>query len=101
VSGRLTAADAANLALAKDPAFAIDTILAGVKKAAEEGGYEYRTREYGFGDGSCYRNEKDYPLLCKTILNELRALGYQCSVFAEERQFVDIWLSVKWPKVTP
>lgn len=93
---RLTAADAAQLAQAKDPAFAVDTILAGVKKAAEEGKYEYTTREYGFGDGSCYCNEDKYPPLCKAILKELRALGYACTSRAHEGQFVDMWLSVKW-----
>ena len=95
---RMTASEAANIAQAKDPAFAVDTILAGVKKAADEGKYEYITREYGFGDGSCYCNEDKYPPLCKAILKELRALGYACTVRTHEGQFVDMWLSVKWGK---
>ena len=93
---RLCASDARNIAQAKDPAFAVDTILAGIAKAAEEGKYEYTTRNYGFGDGGCYCNEKDYPPLCKAILKELRDLGYRCNVQAQERQFVDMWLEVKW-----
>lgn len=92
---RLTAAEARQLAQAKDPAFAVETILAGVKKAADEGKYEYTTRDYGFG-ASTYCNEKDYPPLCKAILKELRDLGYACTVHARESQFVDLWLSVKW-----
>lgn len=92
---RLTAAEAASLAQAKDPAFAVEAILACIKKAAEAGKYEYITREYGFGT-STYCNEKDYPPLCAAILKELRALGYACTVHAQERQFVDLWLSVKW-----
>ncbi len=95
MSERITAAEAKGLAQAKDPAFAVETILAGVRKAAEDGKYEYITREYGFGT-STYRNECDYPKLCISILKELRALGYVCEVHAEERQFVDLWLSVKW-----
>lgn len=92
---RITAKEAASLAQAKDPAFAVDTILAGVKKAAEDGKYEYTTRDYGFGT-STYCNERDYPPLCIAILKELRALGYACQVHAQERQFVDLWLSVTW-----
>lgn len=92
---RLTASEAASLAQAKDPAFAVETILAGVKEAAEQGKYEYITREYGFGT-STYCNEDKYPPLCIAILKELRALGYACTVHAQERQFVDLWLSVKW-----
>lgn len=100
MSERITAAEAAALAQAKDPAFAVDTILAGVKKAAEAGRYEYTTREYGFGT-STYCNERDYPPLCIAILKELRALGYSCAVHAKESQFVDLWLSVKWGESKP
>lgn len=95
MSERLSAAEAKSLAQAKDPAFAVDTILAGIKKAAENGKYEYVTREYGFGT-STYCNECDYPRLCIEILKELRSLGYVCAVHAEERQFVDLWLCVTW-----
>ncbi|CAE6906101.1 conserved protein of unknown function [Pseudomonas marincola] len=95
MSDRITASEAKSLAQAKDPAFAVETILAGVKKAAEEGKYEYTTRDYGFST-STYCNERDYPPLCIAILKELRSLGYTCEVRAEERQFVDLWLVVKW-----
>lgn len=92
---RLSATEARDLARAKDPAFALDTILAAIAKEAEDGKYEYTTRSYGFGEKT-YCNEKDYPPLCKAILKELRELGYVCACHAQERQFVDMWLTVKW-----
>jgi len=92
---KMTAEQARSIAQSKDPAFAVETILAGVAKAAEQGKYEYTTRDYGFGT-STYCNERDYPPLCLAILKELRGLGYTCAVRAEERQFVDLWLSVSW-----
>lgn len=99
-TNKITALKARDIARAKDPAFAVDTILAGVAKAAEAGKYEYTIRDYGFG-ASCYCNEKDYPELCKAILKELRGLGYRCTVRAVERQFVDMWLEVRWDEVKP
>lgn len=97
---RMTADKARDIARAKDPAFAVETILAGIAKAAEAGKYEYTIRDYGFGT-STYCNECDYPELCKAILKELRALGYRCSVQAVERQFVDLWLEIRWDEVKP
>jgi hypothetical protein len=94
---RLSAKAARDIARAKDPAFAVDTILAGIAKAAEEGKYVYTTRDYGFGT-STYCNECDYPKLCIAILKELRGLGYSCAVHAKESQFVDLWLRVEWSK---
>ena len=91
----MTAKQVQDIARSKDPAFAVDAILAGVAKAAEQGRYEYTTRDYGFGT-STYCNERDYPPLCVAILKELRSLGYTCVVRSEERQFVDLWLSVSW-----
>jgi len=88
------------MARAKDPAFAVDTILAGIAKAAEAGRYIYTTRDYGFGT-STYCNEDQYPELCKAILKELRALGFRCSCNAIERQFVDLWLEIHWDEVKP
>lgn len=93
---KLSAKNAQDIARAKDPSFAVDTILAGIAKEAEAGKYEYTTRAYGFGDGSCYCSEDKYPPLCSAIIKELRALGYSCAVRADERQFVDMWLEVKW-----
>jgi hypothetical protein len=96
MSDKFTAAQAAGIAKAKDPSFAVETILAGVKKAAGEGRYEYKTREFGFGDGSCYTSEDKYPPLCKAIIQELRQLGYKVRIGIQESQFVDIWLEVSW-----
>lgn len=97
---RMTADKACDIARAKDPAFAVETILAGIVKAAEAGKYEYTIRDYGFST-STYCNECDYPELCKAILKELRALGYRCNVQAVERQFVDLWLEIRWDEVKP
>lgn len=91
----MPAEKARDIARSKDPVFAVETILAGVAKSAEAGQYLYVTRDYGFGSHT-YCNEKDYPLLCKAILKELRGLGYQCEVAAKEGQFVDLWLEVSW-----
>ncbi|OZI56988.1 hypothetical protein CAL20_15350 [Bordetella genomosp. 4] len=77
----------------------MDTILAGVEKAARDGKYEYITREFGFGDGSCYTNEDKYSELCKAILKELRGLGFGAIVGSNCGQFVDLWLSVTWSNV--
>lgn len=93
---RMTADQARDIARAKDPSFAVDTILAGIAKVAEQGKYEYITRSYGFGDGSCYCNEDKWPRLCKAIVTELRSLGYDCLVRCDEGQFVDMWLEVTW-----
>lgn len=93
---RMTAKDAIALSKAHDPAFAVESILASVEKAAKAGKYEIQVRQYGFGDGSCYCNEDKFPPLCQAILKDLRALGYTCSVEAKEMQFVDMWLSVRW-----
>lgn len=92
---RLTAAQATDIARAKDPAFAVDTILAEIAKAADAGKYEYTTRAYGFGE-STYCTSDKYPELCKAILKDLRALGFQCQCQAQERQFVDMWLLITW-----
>ena len=62
-SNRMTADRARDLARAKDPSFAVDSILAGVEAAARDGKYEYQTREHGFGDGACYSSEERWPEL--------------------------------------
>ncbi|MGX9709987.1 hypothetical protein [Stenotrophomonas maltophilia group sp. LNF259] len=93
---RLTAAMAENITRSKDPAFAVDTILKGIRAAAVNGKREYITREYGFGDGSCYTAEDNYPALCKAILKELRDLGYKADIGSSCGQFVDVWLFVRW-----
>ncbi|MNJ40329.1 hypothetical protein D3C77_352210 [compost metagenome] len=97
---RMSAQTARDIARAKDPAFAVDTILADIAKAAEAGKYEYTIRDYGFGT-SCYCNEDKYPELCKAILKELRGLGYRCTVQAVERQFVHMWLEIRWDEMKP
>lgn len=96
---RLTAKEAASMAKAKDPSFAVDAILKGILKAASDGKYSYTTREYGFGSGECYGNEDAWPALNRAIVKELRGLGYSCDLRVYEGQFVDLWLEVKWGEV--
>ena len=93
---RLTAEMAENITRSKDPTFAVETILKGIRTAAENGKREYITREYGFGDGSCYTTEDKYPALCKAILKELRDLGFKADIGSSCGQFVDVWLYVRW-----
>lgn len=93
---RMTADMAEQITRSKDPSFAVDTILLGVKAAAEAGKREFTTRDYGFGDGSCYTTEDKYPALCKAILKELEALGYTAGIASSCGQFVDVWLYVRW-----
>lgn len=93
---RLTADQARAIAQMNNPAAAVDSILAGIEEAAGKGGHIFITRQFGFGDGSYYTSEKNYPELGKAILRELRALGYSCDVRCSEGQFVDLWLEVKW-----
>lgn len=93
---RLTAAMAESITRSKDPTFAVETILKGVRTAAENGKREYITREYGFGDGSCYTSFDKYPALCQAILKELRDLGFKADIDSSCGQFVDVWLSVRW-----
>ncbi|RIQ51148.1 hypothetical protein D0843_11030 [Bordetella avium] len=74
----------------------MDQILAGIEMAAKDGKYEYITREFGFGDGSCYTTEDKFPALCQAILKELRGLGFSVGIGSNCGQFVDLWLSVTW-----
>lgn len=98
---RMTAEKAREITQAKDPAFAVDTILASIAKAAEQGKYGCSVRDYGFGSGACYGNQKDWSPLCKAIIKELTDLGYICNVRYAEGQFVDMWLEVRWGEVKP
>ena len=93
---RLTAAEADAIASAKDPSRAIETILQWIRRAAENGKYEVITRDYGFGDGSCYTTPDNYPAHCTAIMEELRGLGYKVEIGSSCGQFVDVWLSVRW-----
>ena len=52
-SNRMTADRARDLARAKDPLFAVDSILVGVEAAARTANMSTR-REHGFGDGASY-----------------------------------------------
>ncbi|SPU49875.1 hypothetical protein [Bordetella trematum] len=93
---RMTADQARTLARNKYPSFAMDTIIAAVEAAAREGRYEVVSREFGFSDGACVGPEDDYPPLCRTILAELRALGYSAVVKGPEENPTEKWLSVTW-----
>ena len=89
---KLTARKAREITLASDPSRIVDSILKDIENEAKRGKYKYITRNHGFGDGILYAPEKDYPEMIKSILKEIRNLGYKAQVRVEEKQFVDIWL---------
>ena len=93
---KLTAAKAAEIADKNDPAKAVDAILEGVQKQAQAGRRTLRVNDYGFASGECYAQRDKWPTHCRSIQDDLRALGYKAEVRVEERQFVDIWLQVSW-----
>lgn len=92
----LTAAEAEKISRSKDPAYAVEAILDGVRKAADAGQRSYRTYEFGFGGAEVHRSEKDWPELNRHIVAELRKLGYRADVRADYKQFADIYLMVEW-----
>jgi hypothetical protein len=97
----LTAVEAEAISRSKDPAFAVETILGLVRKAAERGDRTLKTYEFGFGDSAVHRQEAEWPELNLCIVKGLRELGYDAEVRVEYRQFADIWLQVSWgPKAT-
>lgn len=93
---RLTADEAEKISRSKDPAYAVESILDGVRKAAELGQRMHRTRDFGFGDAGVHTSEKDWPALNQDIVKDLRSLGFKADVQVEYRQFADIWLEVSW-----
>lgn len=97
MSGQLlTAEEAEKISRSKDPAHAVETILAGVRKAAEAGNRSYRTYEFGFGGSEVHTSEKNWPALNQRIVADLRKLGYRVDVHADYKQFADIYLMVEW-----
>lgn len=95
---KLTAKEALAISQENDKSYEKDVneILAKILEAGRQGKYSISISDYGFGSGNCYTTYKDYPEQCKYILNELRALGYNCSIRCEELQFVSMWLEVSW-----
>ena len=92
----LTAAEAASLSRQKDPAFAVETILEEVRKAAQAGEWSIKTYSAGFGDAALYAPENKWPEHNREALKRLRELGYRADVHAIEKQFVDLFLEVSW-----
>jgi hypothetical protein len=92
----LTAEQARELSKLNSPEGLAEVVLKGVKEKAEQGKTEFTTREHGFGDGSLYTSEPNYPSKIREALQILRKLGYTASIYSEERQFVDIYLKVTW-----
>lgn len=92
----LTAEEARDMARAKDPSAAVSEILNKVAVAAGEGEYEVVIRDYGFNSGKYYSTEDKWPEFGKTIVKELRGLGYSCRVWSGGGQFLDMWLTVSW-----
>ena len=97
---RLTAQEAVELSQAKDPAFAVETILRQIRTAAQAGSYSIKTYAFGFGGAEVHCSESEWPDLNQSIVRELRELGYRAEVQVEYRQFADICLQVSWGAVT-
>lgn len=97
---RLTAQQAVELSQAKDPAYAVETILRQIRTAAQAGAYSIKTGAFGFGGHEVHCSEENWPALNQSIVKELRELGYRAEVRVEYRQFADIWLQVNWGAVT-
>lgn len=91
---KLTAAQALDIAKAKDPSAIVDKILERIKEAAEAGRYYIHVRDFGFGSGAWYSG--DGTAEGRAVIEELRKLGFKTSIGSECLQFVDIWLSVSW-----
>lgn len=97
---RLTAQEAVALSQEKDPAYAVEVILRQIRTAAQAGSYSIKTYNFGFGGHEVHCSEENWPELNKSIVKELRELGYRAEVCVEYRQFADIWLQVSWGAVT-
>lgn len=91
-----TANDAVKLSQLSDPMELVKLILEEIKDRAVDGKWDYTTRSYGFGESGLYTSESDYPQKIKTVLTELRKLGFSAEVVADCAQFVDIYLLVSW-----
>jgi hypothetical protein len=92
----LTAKEALEIARKSDPEHTLRNILGLVKLAAERGKYIIQVREWGFGGGEYYCPQQQWPSAGKTIMGQLRELGFSADIKSAEGQFVDVWLEVSW-----
>jgi hypothetical protein len=90
------AKQAKRLADENSPDGLFNIVISEIKQEAARGGYSYVTRNYGFGESELYDVESNYPRKILETLKKLRSLGFYATVRTEERQFVDIFLEVKW-----
>ncbi len=77
----------------------LEEILKLIESRALDGEEEvkiYQSKGITFGSSALYCSEDKYPKSVKEVLSELRKLGYSAGIRCEERQFVDIYLLVKW-----
>lgn len=96
--GKLTAAQALDIARSKDPSGIVDQILERVRVAAEKGEYSIKVRDFGFSSGSWYDGSGTAE--GKAVIAELKKLGFNADIGAECLQFVDLWLEVSWKEPT-
>lgn len=88
--------EAKEMAESSQPHKDMEEIYNLIRNHAAIGEYKTITRDYGFGNSSCYTAENKYPERCKRILKNLRDNGYKCVVRCKELQFVDVWLEIDW-----
>ena len=94
----ISAKEARNITEANNPNLlerVLDDVSAQIAKAAKAGQNSLRT----YGLDGCFGNSELYngntPLVDKAI-KALKTHGYDAQIKCEMRQFVDIYLEVKW-----
>ncbi|MDQ0422362.1 hypothetical protein J2045_003410 [Peteryoungia aggregata LMG 23059] len=92
----LTAKEALEISRKNDPEQTLRNILELVKLAAAKGEYSIKVREWGFGSAAYYCPPQEWPTIGKTVIGQLREIGYSADIGSEERQFVAVWLEVSW-----
>lgn len=97
-ASKLTAAKALEISGVNNCEVASELGLAGildeVHAAALLGQTSIKSYKADFGGSHLYGGKPTAVQL--SILSKLKALGYRAEVRCEERQFVDIYLSVSW-----
>jgi hypothetical protein len=93
---KMTAKEAAKLSKENNSEVIVENILKSVEKAAKDGAFEIKVREYGFNSSAHYGATDNFPTKTKEVIKELRQLGYRADIKTNEGQFVDLYLSVSW-----
>lgn len=90
----LKANEARAIAEKNNPEFIVKNIIERITKKAEDGEFELKVRDFGFGDSVLYN--EDLNKLQQKAVDELEKLGYKVRLRVVTNQFVDIYLEIKW-----